>query len=190
MALDHSNDKDAEAVEHVHDAKTDLAHIANNQEHELTVIQSIRNRPLTFAWAFLAVISCLLVSFEGQAAGMVLGIPGFRKDFGHEFEGSYVLDADWQSAFYGGPIASSIIGTFSAGYFADKFGRKPLLIGSIAVSFAAVAIEFVSTTNAQFFGGKFLNGFVGGVILSVAITYIGEVRFHTNSTNRASNSLL
>ncbi|KAH6971514.1 general substrate transporter [Ilyonectria sp. MPI-CAGE-AT-0026] len=175
MALDHSNDKDAEAVEHVHDAKTDLAHIANNQEHQLTVIQSIRNRPLTFAWAFLAVVSCLLVSFEGQAAGMVLSIPGFRKDFGHEFEGSYVLDADWQSAFYGGPIASSIIGTFSAGYFADKFGRKPLLIGSIAVSFAAVAIEFVSTTNAQFFGGKFLNGFVGGVILSVAITYIGEV---------------
>ncbi|KPM38225.1 hypothetical protein AK830_g8342 [Neonectria ditissima] len=177
MALDQSNSKtqDAEAFEHVHDAKADLGHLANNQEHEMTVIQAIRHRPRVFAWAFFAVITCLLVSFENQASGMVLSIPEFRKDFGNEFEGSYVLQADWQSAFYGGPIASSIVGTFAAGYFADKFGRKPLLLGAIAASFAAIAIEFIATTNAMFFGGKFLNGFVAGVILAVSVTYIGEV---------------
>ncbi|EON95830.1 putative mfs hexose transporter protein [Phaeoacremonium minimum UCRPA7] len=106
---------------------------------------------------------------------MVLSIPEFRKDFGREYAGNYVLDADWQSAFSGGPIASSIVGTFGAGYIADKIGRKPLMIGSIAVSFAAIALEFVATTNAMFFGGKFINGFVTGIILSVAVTYIGEV---------------
>ncbi|KAH7134563.1 general substrate transporter [Dactylonectria estremocensis] len=175
MASHLSNDKDAEGAQHIHDAKADLGHIANNQEHDLSALQAIRQRPLSFAWAFFAVITCLLVSFEGQAAGMVLGIPGFRKDFGREYDGSYVLDADWQSAFYGGPIASSIVGTFGAGYLADKFGRKPLTIGAIVVSFVAIAIEFIATTNAQFFGGKFLNGFVAGTLLSVCITYIGEV---------------
>lgn len=36
-------------------------------------------------------------------------------------------------------------------------------------------MEFIATTNAIFFGGKFLNGFATGALASVAITYIGEV---------------
>ena len=165
----------AHGVEHVQNATDDFAPLANQQEHKLSPIQAARRRPLATAWAFYAVFTCLLVSFENQASGMVLSIPEFRKDFGKEYAGNYVLDTAWQSAFSGGPIASSVIGTFGAGYIADKIGRKPLLIGSIAASFAAIALEFVATTNAMFFGGKFINGFVTGIILSVAVTYIGEV---------------
>ncbi|CAH0030467.1 unnamed protein product [Clonostachys rhizophaga] len=91
------------------------------------------------------------------------------------FAGDYVLDADWQSAFYGGPVASSVIGKFCAGYLADHFGRKPLLITALLVSFAAITLEFLATYSAMFFGGKFLNGFAIGTILSVSVTYIGEV---------------
>ena len=168
-------DEAVHGFEHVQNAADDFASLANQQEHQLSPLQAARRRPYATAWAFYAVFICLLVSFENQASGMVLSIPEFRKDFGREYAGNYVLDADWQSAFSGGPIASSIVGTFGAGYIADKIGRKPLMIGSIAVSFAAIALEFVATTNAMFFGGKFINGFVTGIILSVAVTYIGEV---------------
>jgi MFS family permease len=164
-----------QGFEHVQDAADELGHLANLHEHKVSPIQALRKRPLAAAWALYAIFTCLLVSFENQASGMVLSIPEFRKDFGREYAGNYVLDADWQSAFSGGPIASSVIGTFGAGYFADKIGRKPLLIGAIIVSFAAVAMEFVATTNALFFGGKFVNGFVTGIILSVSVTYVGEV---------------
>lgn len=44
------------------------------------------------------------MAFETQAAGAVVGIPQFRKDFGFEFpagSGKYVLPAGWQSAFSG-----------------------------------------------------------------------------------------
>jgi hypothetical protein len=37
-------------------------------------------------------------------------------------------------------------------------------------------MEFVATTNAVFFGGKFLNGFAVGALASVTVSYIGEVR--------------
>lgn len=36
-------------------------------------------------------------------------------------------------------------------------------------------MEFVATTNAVFFGGKFLNGFAVGALASVTVSYIGEV---------------
>ncbi|KAK9779959.1 putative Major facilitator superfamily (MFS) profile domain-containing protein [Seiridium cardinale] len=159
-------------AEHVDD---DAGHAANQEEHELGAIAAIRKQPKVFAWCLYALFTCLLVSFENQASGMVLSIPEFRKDFGHAFEGSYVLDTKWQSAFYGAPLASTIIGTFGASPMADKFGRKPVLIGSILVSFAAIAIEFVSTRNEMFFGGKFLNGFTTGIILTVALAYVGEI---------------
>ncbi|CAH0056277.1 unnamed protein product [Clonostachys solani] len=166
---------DTERVEHIHDADNEIGQLANQQEHELSPLQAILKRPKSFAWGLFAISTCLLVSFENQAAGMVLSVPEFRKDFGHEFAGDYVLDADWQSAFYGGPVASSVIGTFCAGYLADRFGRKPLLITALLISFAAITLEFLATYSAMFFGGKFLNGFAIGTILSVSVTYIGEV---------------
>ncbi|KAL3466523.1 general substrate transporter [Aspergillus heterothallicus] len=142
---------------------------------ELGIIGTMRQHPKQILWCLFAVWTCLLVSFESQAAGMVLAIPRFRQDFGRPFEGSYVLDTQWQSAFYAGPIAASVIGTFGAAYIADKIGRKPVFIAGILASFAAVAMEFVATTNPVFFGGKFINGWTAGVLLAVAVTYIGEV---------------
>lgn len=61
------------------------------------------------------------------------------------------------------------------GYLADKFGRKPVLISTLVVSYAAITMEFVATTNELFFGGKFLNGFGTGCIATVCVSYIGEV---------------
>lgn len=43
------------------------------------------------------------------------------------------------------------------------------------MSYAAISMEFVATTNELFFGGKFLNGFATGTIATVCVTYIGEV---------------
>lgn len=54
-------------------------------------------------------------------------------------------------------------------------GRRYTLMGALAVSFIAVTLEFVATSNEMFFGGKFLNGFVVGTIQTVAGSYIGEV---------------
>jgi MFS transporter, SP family, general alpha glucoside:H+ symporter len=153
----------------------ELGHVANQEEHEMTALQAIAKWPKVFGWCMFALFATLLVSFENQAAGNVLSIPKFREDFGHYYDGSYVLYTSWQSAFYGGPLAATIISTLCASAVSDKFGRKPTLIGAVLVSFAAIALEFVATTNPQFFGGKFLNGFTTGIIWSVAMSYVGEV---------------
>lgn len=54
-------------------------------------------------------------------------------------------------------------------------GRRNSLIGALVISFIAVTMEFVATTNELFFGGKFLNGFAVGTIQTVSGTYVGEI---------------
>lgn len=70
---------------------------------------------------------------------------------------------------------SAIIGALACGQLADWFGRRALIMACILISFAAVTLEFVATSNGVFFGGKFLNGFPTGALASVTVTYIGEV---------------
>jgi len=82
------------------------AHLANQEDHEQTRMQAIKQNPWAFAWCMYAVWLTLLVSFENQASGIVIGIPQFRKDFGYLVDGNYALSAKWQAAFSGGPVAS------------------------------------------------------------------------------------
>ncbi|KAF2013993.1 MFS general substrate transporter [Aaosphaeria arxii CBS 175.79] len=159
---------------------TQLGHLANQEDHEVGKLESFKKYPWACAWCIYAVWCVLLVSFENQASGNVIGIPEFRKDFGHAItaaDGSttYVIDAQWQSAFQGAPVASAIVGALGCGQLADWLGRRMVVALCLVVTFAAVTMEFVATTNGVFFGGKFLNGFVVGALASVTVTYIGEI---------------
>ncbi|OQD89912.1 hypothetical protein PENANT_c002G09968 [Penicillium antarcticum] len=133
-----------------------LGHLSNQEDHGLGKWQSLKKYPWTFACN-------------------VTGIPKFRKDFGHFYEGDWVLEAKWQSAFNGAPVASAVVGALCSGQIADAIGRKLTIGVSLLITVAAVTLEFVATTNEMFFGGKFLNGFALGALASVPITYIGEI---------------
>jgi SP family general alpha glucoside:H+ symporter-like MFS transporter len=117
MALNLENKPhNVEVNEHVPTMATDaqtsqLGHLANQEDHEIGKLASFRKYPWACAWCIYMVWVVLLVSFENQAAGNVIGIPEFRKDFGHPFTAadgtvSYVVPAQWQSAFQGAPVAS------------------------------------------------------------------------------------
>jgi hypothetical protein len=90
----------------VQDRDEQLGHLANAEDHDSNKWQAIRCNPWAFAWCLYAVWTILLVSFENQASGNILGIPQFREDFGSFYKNNWVLSAKWQSAFSGAPIAS------------------------------------------------------------------------------------
>lgn len=91
-----------ERLEH----EAQLAHISNQEEHEIRAWQSFLQYPLPSFWCVYACWCVILLSFDAQASGAVVGIPQFRKDFGYPYNGDYVLSAEWQSAFGGAPIAT------------------------------------------------------------------------------------
>ncbi|OAA66461.1 General substrate transporter [Niveomyces insectorum RCEF 264] len=154
---------------------TQVVDQVTKNDHTVSRWQAIRQNPQAFFWCLYSIWAILLVSYDNQASGIILGIPQFRRDFGYYYQGQYVLYADWQSAFTGAPLASNLVSSLVAGQVADKIGRRFTIMIALVISFAAVTLEMVATTNAMFFGGKFLNGFATGTLASVCVTYIGEI---------------
>ncbi|OCT51615.1 hypothetical protein CLCR_08779 [Cladophialophora carrionii] len=137
-------------------------------------LQAIRRNPWAFAWCLYAVSTLLLAVYEDQASYAILGIPGFRRDFGSYYEGGYVLAASWQSAFQGAPIATRVVGALTAAPVADYIGRRKTLMVAVALSLVAITMEFVATTNGLFFGAKLLSGMAVAAIEAVCGTYLAE----------------
>lgn len=93
----------------------DLAHLANQEAHDETVLVALKKHPWTVAWCVYGIWILLLCAFDNTTGGSVVSIPWFRHDYGYAFEGDYVLPANWQSAYSGGPAAASVIGTVFSG---------------------------------------------------------------------------
>lgn len=77
-------------------------------------------------------------------------------------------------------VHRAVVGALGCGQIADWLGRRMVVLICLVISFAAITMEFVATTNELFFGGKFLNGFAVGALASVTVTYIGEVSCSTS----------
>ncbi|KAF4456657.1 general substrate transporter [Fusarium austroafricanum] len=136
---------------------------------------AVKQHPRAFWWAAFAAFQVLLVSYENQASGIVIGIPQFRKDFGSAHAGNYVLDAGWQASFSAAPVATQVIGALGSGQLADVIGRKRTIMVALVISLAAIAMEIAATTNEMFFAGKLVNGIAVGTLKAVSTTYIGDV---------------
>ncbi|KAF4948834.1 hypothetical protein FSARC_13640 [Fusarium sarcochroum] len=164
---------EAQQVEAAQEAQ--LAHLSDQEEHDTGIWASFRRYPWASAWCMYACWTIILVSFDVQAAGSVVGIPEFRNDFGFKYGNDYVIPAKWQSAFSGAPVATAVISSLVSAELADWIGRKKVLMGALIVSYIAVAVEFIATTNLVFFIGKLLNGFMVGAVATTMVSYIGEV---------------
>ena len=89
-----------------------VGQLAEQEAHEETALQALRNHPWSSVWVVYGIAIIIACSFDNNAGGNVISIPRFRQDYGSPFDGNYVLPAQWQSAYSGGPAASSVFGTF------------------------------------------------------------------------------
>lgn len=72
---------------------------------------------------------------------------------------------------------SSVLGSLVAGYLADFIGRRWMITAGLAITFIGVALEFASTTVQVFFAGKFINGLALGILTTIVLTWVSEVRY-------------
>ena len=178
------------------DRVEDLGHLVNQEEHEVNWWKCVKQNPRIVMWSFYSIWFIILASFDNAAGISTISIPEFRKDFGTPYDGNYVLPAKWQSAYNGAPTAlyvqtiwrhsrsattlltpsSTVASSLGSGLIADRFGRKWTFFLAFIISFTGITIEMIATTNPVFFAGKSINGIAIGLIISVGMTYVGEVR--------------
>src|ERR1700754_3164053 len=126
--MDSEKDGVVKVAQHEEGTQAEMGHLANEEDHQTSKLQCIKQNPYAFGWCLFAVWCTLLVSYENQAGGIVIGIPQFREDFGSYYQGNWVLPANWQSAFSGAPVAATAIGALTTGQVADWLGRKKGII--------------------------------------------------------------
>lgn len=118
---------------------------------------------------------CILFGYDGLAGGIVVSIEQFRIDFGSEFEGTYVVSANWQVGW----LAATLFGMVSGGLLASSgvhyLGRRITLGISYIVSIGGVCLQYYCKNPAEFFGAKLITGVTLGVFLSVAPSYASEM---------------
>jgi SP family general alpha glucoside:H+ symporter-like MFS transporter len=68
-----------------------------------------------------------------------------------------------------------VVACLVTGQIADWIGRRYTLLIALIISFIAIAIEFIATTNPVFFAGKLIQGLSIGIIATMMVGYVGEI---------------
>nr|QFR37068.1 MFS transporter [Cyberlindnera americana] len=152
------------------------ARLTEISESNLTRWQALKKYP--YAWFCVSgmIWTLILTSFESQAGGVVFSISQFRKHYGQELaDGSYTLEAKWQSMLTGIPLAAQIVGLWIGSTLSDRFGRRLVAWCSVMCTFAFVSVEFTAKDIQAFVAGKTMNGLCLGIMQPGCVSYIADV---------------
>ncbi|OBT74587.1 hypothetical protein VF21_07524 [Pseudogymnoascus sp. 05NY08] len=124
-----------------------------------------------FALACSACFGAMIFGWDIGAIGGILGLPAFKKDYN-------ITDAN--SADLGSNIVSTLqagclVGSLAAYWFADKYGRKPSLMG--AAVWTTIGVIFQSAGSgklALMYVGRFVSGIGVGAASMLVPVYISE----------------
>lgn len=149
---------------------------ARTTEHSLSLRDVFRYYRPAIWWSFLFSLGVIMAGFDPQLVGTLIAIPRFQHDFGMELsDGTFVIQAQWQSAFNLGVPVGQVLGSFSIGYPLAKFGRRWTLAACCTISLIAIAIQSSAQKRAQILVAELVNGVVLGAYPVIAPTYISEV---------------
>lgn len=90
-------------------------------------------------------------------------------------DGSYVIQAQWQSAFNLGVPVGQVIGSIGVGYPLERIGRRWTLAICCVITCIAVALQTSAQNRPQILVAELVNGVVLGAYPVIAPTYISEV---------------
>ena len=92
------------------------ARLATVQEHNLTFIQAVKLYPKAVGWSIFFSLGIIMTAFDPQLLGQLIATPKFQRDFGYNFQGSYIISAPWQTGLLMGSPIGQVVGAFYATY--------------------------------------------------------------------------
>ncbi|KAK9458433.1 general substrate transporter [Dipodascopsis uninucleata] len=117
----------------------------------------------------------LNVGLDNVIGGQVLGLSAFRKAFGYNYNGSWVIKSQYQSAWSGASVGAQSLGNYISGWVADRYGHKTSLMISILISLAATSVMIAAKNIGALIAGKTMVGLGVGFVVAQAAPYAKEL---------------
>ncbi|GAQ42875.1 hypothetical protein AtubIFM55763_009303 [Aspergillus tubingensis] len=172
------DEKRQTVVQVLPDGVSDEAEFAQEftrKEHALGFWEAMRRHWPAVAWASFMNLATILKGIDGGIVKGLVGLDVFKKTYGYNYHGEYVLAAQWISAFQYANLLGAIVGALCSGFAYDRFGPRVMIAVCSCLSIAFIFVQFFSHTPAQLFAGELINGCIIAFYPICASAYVGEV---------------
>ncbi|PNY26296.1 Uncharacterized protein TCAP_03766 [Tolypocladium capitatum] len=157
----------------------DLAHDAETAtalEKSMGVVAAIKMYPRAVAFSMILSLCVIMEGYDTALLGSFYGLPQFRQRFGVRLEnGDYQLTSSWQSGLQNGTQVGQICGLLFAGFLADRFGYKKIIIGALFMTIAFIFLFFFAQNIGMLFAAEMLCGLPWGAFQTLTTTYAADV---------------
>ncbi|KAH6665293.1 putative sugar transporter [Plectosphaerella plurivora] len=149
---------------------------AENAEHNLGVLQAVREYPMAATWAFVMSCTIIMESYCVFLMGNFVALEAFCKAYGiQDAKGKWTLTSEWQSALQmGGPIGA-IIGVVLAGPLTSKIGYRWATITGLMLLNAFNFILYFGDSLPVFLVSQLTAGVPWGIFIANAPAYCSEI---------------
>ncbi|KAI1336361.1 putative MFS alpha-glucoside transporter [Xylariaceae sp. FL0016] len=173
-AIDKKDTIDSVVRDSLH-AESEKSRQYTELEHSLTFSAAIRQHWPAVLWALFINLATVLKGMDGGIVGSLVGIGQFKEAYGYLYNGTFIVEAHWLSAFNYANKLGAIVGALVAGFAYDRLGPRPMMALCSTGSIAFIFVQFFSSTPAQLFVGQLLNGCIIAFYPICASAYVGEV---------------
>ncbi|KAF5661200.1 mfs sp general alpha glucoside:h+ symporter [Fusarium heterosporum] len=190
-----SNNEDTKAG--ISEAKADEAHIdhaydveskkemndmqgaidAENQEHNMTVLEAVRAYPAASFWAVNMSCTIIMEAYCLFLIGNFIALPAFAKRYGvfSDKDDKWVIETRWQSALQViGPVGA-IIGVVIAGPITSRIGYRWTTILALMLLNAFIFIFYFADSLPVILISQLFEGIPWGIFVANSPAYCSEI---------------
>ncbi|KAI9368654.1 general substrate transporter [Aspergillus egyptiacus] len=155
--------------------EAELSYEFTKDEHHLRFWEAARLHWPALAWGLFMNLATVLKGIDGGVVKGLVGLDVFKETYGYYHNGSYILAAQWISAFNYANLLGAIVGALLSAVAYDRFGPRLMIAVCSVLSIGFIFIQFFSESPAQLFVGQLVNGCVIAFYPICASAYVGEV---------------
>jgi SP family general alpha glucoside:H+ symporter-like MFS transporter len=159
-----------------HDVVEDTGDAINN-EHNISVRQSLRMWWKAILFSFVISLSVIMEGYDTSLMNKFFAFDPFKNRFGDQEDpdGGLLVSSRWQTIILNGTQCGCILGLIINGYITEWIGYKKTMIGSMVFMAGAIFIPFFSTGLPMFLAGGIIQGLPWGVFQTLAISYAADL---------------
>ncbi|KAK5163768.1 uncharacterized protein LTR77_010441 [Saxophila tyrrhenica] len=151
---------------------------AENAEHNMTVIEAVKEYPMASLWAFVFSCTIIMESYCVFLIGSFMALPAFYNRFGINCDANgehCTVAAKWQSSLQVSGQLGALIGVMIAGPITSKIGYRWAFIGGLMLLNVFIFAFYFAESMPVIFASQILEGIPWGIFIANAPAYCSEI---------------